>query len=135
MTGAFRQKADEESGSSGQSSSENTDRASGDSDRVGVPERSEGMGVGCFLIVNQAGTTFVSYDAGGGTCTAPSVGSIGTLNCGLAQLNSGTTWYVKLTVNVGANSGTTLSNMAATISNMQDFVTSNNSATITTHVN
>jgi uncharacterized repeat protein (TIGR01451 family) len=82
-----------------------------------------------------SGTTFVSYDAGGGTCTAPAVGSTGTLNCRLAELNKGATWHVKLTVHVIANPGTTLSNIAATISNMQDFVTSNNSATMTTHVN
>jgi uncharacterized repeat protein (TIGR01451 family) len=82
-----------------------------------------------------SGTAFVSYDAGGGTCTAPAVGSAGTLNCRLAQLNKGSTWDVKLTVKVIANSGTTLSNTAATISNMQDFVISNNSARITTQVN
>ena len=81
-----------------------------------------------------SGTTFVSYDAGGGTCTAPPVGSTGTLNCVLAQLNKGATWNVKLTVNVAAGSGTTLSNTAATISNMQDFVIGNNSAVITTPV-
>jgi uncharacterized repeat protein (TIGR01451 family) len=81
-----------------------------------------------------AGTTFVSYDAGGGTCTAPPVGSTGTLNCRLTQLNKGATWNVKLTVHVNAASGTTLSNMAATISNMQDFVIGNNSATIATQV-
>jgi uncharacterized repeat protein (TIGR01451 family) len=82
-----------------------------------------------------AGTTLVGYDAVGGTCTAPPVGSTGTLNCVLPQLNKGATWNVKLTVNVAASSGTTLSNTAATISNMQDFVISNNSATITTRVN
>ena len=82
-----------------------------------------------------SGTTFVSYDAGGGTCTSPPVGSTGTLNCVLPQLNKGATWNVKLTVNVAAASGTTLSNTAATISNMQDFVIGNNSATITTKVN
>ena len=81
-----------------------------------------------------AGTTFVSYDAGGGTCTAPPVGSTGTLNCVLPQLNKGATWNVKLTVHVNAASGTTLSNTAATISNMQDFVIGNNSATTTTQV-
>jgi uncharacterized repeat protein (TIGR01451 family) len=81
-----------------------------------------------------AGTTLVSYDAGGGTCTAPSPGSPGTLNCTLPQLNKGATWNVNLTVKVNAAAGTTLSNTAATISNMQDFVISNNSATITTRV-
>ena len=82
-----------------------------------------------------AGTTFVSYGAGGGTCTAPAVGSAGTLNCTLPQLNKGATWNVTLTVNVNAASGTTLSNTAAAISNMQDFVPANNSGTLTMHVN
>jgi uncharacterized repeat protein (TIGR01451 family) len=81
-----------------------------------------------------SGTTFVSYDAGGGTCTAPAVGSTGRLNCRRAQLNKGATWSVKLTVHVIAKPGSTLSNTAATISNMQDFVTSNNSATVATRV-
>jgi uncharacterized repeat protein (TIGR01451 family) len=82
-----------------------------------------------------AGTTFVSYDAGGGACTAPAPGGTGTLNCTLRQLNKGATWNVNLTVKVNAAAGTTLSNTAATISNMQDFVISNNSAKITTRVN
>jgi uncharacterized repeat protein (TIGR01451 family) len=82
-----------------------------------------------------AGTTFVSYDAGGGACTAPGPGSPGTLNCTLPQLNAGATWTVSLTVNVHAAAGSTLSNTAATISNMQDFVISNNSATNTIQVN
>jgi uncharacterized repeat protein (TIGR01451 family) len=68
------------------------------------------------------GTTFVSYSAGGGTCTAPPVGSRGTLNCRLAQLNKGAAWTVRLTVKVATGLGTTLSNTAATKSNMQDFV-------------
>ena len=33
-----------------------------------------------------AGTTLVSYNAGGGTCTAPAVGTTGTLHCSLPQL-------------------------------------------------
>ena len=82
-----------------------------------------------------AGTTFVSYDAGGGSCVAPAVGGTGTMNCTLPQLNNGATWNVKLTVNVNAASGTNLSNTAAAISNMQDFVPANNSGTLTVHVN
>ncbi len=82
-----------------------------------------------------AGTTFVSYGAGGGTCTAPAVGGTGTLNCTLLQLNKGATWNVTLTVKVNAASGANLSNTAAAISNMQDFVPANNSGTLTTHVN
>lgn len=102
---------------------------------IGVTSKGPDLGVNVRVSDTlPSGTTFVSYDAGGGTCTAPAVGSTGTLNCRLAQLNKGTTWNVKLTVHVFANSGTTLSNTAATISNMQDFGISNNSATITTHV-
>ena len=82
-----------------------------------------------------AGTTFVSYNAGGGSCVAPAVGGTGTINCTLPQLNKGATWNVKLTVKVSAASGSTLSNTAAAISNMQDFVPGNNSGTLTTHVN
>jgi uncharacterized repeat protein (TIGR01451 family) len=82
-----------------------------------------------------AGTTFVSYDAGGGACIAPTPGSPGTLNCTLPQLNKGATWNVKCTVKVNATAGTALSNTAATISSMQDFVPANNVGTITTRVN
>ncbi|MGC1360719.1 MAG: SBBP repeat-containing protein, partial [Silvibacterium sp.] len=81
-----------------------------------------------------AGTTFVSYNAGGGKCTAPAVGGAGTLNCEVLQLNKGDTWNVKLTVHVTAASGSTLSNTATTVSNTQDFTPANNTGTITTHV-
>src|ERR1019366_9169300 len=64
-----------------------------------------------------AGTTFVSYGAGGGACTAPAPGGTGTLKCTLPQLNKGATWNVNLTVKVNAAAGATLSNTAATISN------------------
>ena len=82
-----------------------------------------------------AGTTFVSYNAGGGTCTAPPVGATGTLHCTLPQLNKGQTYTVTLTVKVNAVAGTTLSNTATTLSNMQDFVQSNNKGTLVTKVN
>ena len=81
-----------------------------------------------------AGTTFVSYSAGGGTCTAPAVGGTGYLYCTLGQLNAGATWTVQLTVKVAAASGTVLSDNATAASNMQDFVPANNSANITTKV-
>jgi uncharacterized repeat protein (TIGR01451 family) len=82
-----------------------------------------------------AGTTFVSYGAGGGTCTAPEVGGTGNLHCVLPQLRKGDTYAVTLTVNVTAVSGATLSNTATTVSNMQDFVQDNNKGTLTTKVN
>ena len=81
------------------------------------------------------GTTFVSYDAGGGSCTAPAVGGTGTLNCEVLRLEKGDTYTVKLTVNVNAAAGTKLSNTATSVSNMQDFVPGNNTGTLTTMVN
>jgi uncharacterized repeat protein (TIGR01451 family) len=81
-----------------------------------------------------AGTTLLSYNAGGGTCTAPAVGTAGTLHCSLPQLNKGATYTITLTVKVDAPSGTTLSNTATTLSNMQDFTTSNNKGTLTVKV-
>jgi uncharacterized repeat protein (TIGR01451 family) len=81
------------------------------------------------------GTTFVSYSNGGGTCSAPAVGGTGRLSCHLQQLNKGDTWTVKLTVNVNATAGSTLSNTASAVSNMQDLVPGNNVGTIRTPVN
>jgi len=81
-----------------------------------------------------AGTTFVSYNAGGGTCTAPAIGATGTLHCALPTLEKGATYTVTLTVKVNAVAGTTLSNTATTVSNMQDFVQSNNKGTLTNKV-
>lgn len=81
-----------------------------------------------------AGTTFVSDNAGGGSCTAPAVGQTGTLQCTLAQLNKGSTYTVKLTVHVNAVAGLTITDTASTTSNTQDFVTSNNMGTVTTKV-
>lgn len=81
-----------------------------------------------------AGTTFVSDNAGGGSCTAPAVGGTGTLHCVLAQLNKGDTYTVKLTVRVTAAAGSTIKDTASTVSNTQDFVKSNNTGTVTTKV-
>ena len=81
------------------------------------------------------GTALVSFDAGGGTCSAPPVGRTGTLHCVLNRLEKGHTYIVTLTVKVNAAAGSILSNTASTVSNMQDFVQSNNKGTLTTKVN
>jgi uncharacterized repeat protein (TIGR01451 family) len=81
-----------------------------------------------------AGTSFVSFAASRGTCTAPVPLATGTLHCALQQLNKGDTFIVTLTVKVNAPSGTTLMNTATAVSNMQDFVPSNNKATFTSKV-
>jgi uncharacterized repeat protein (TIGR01451 family) len=103
---------------------------------IGVTSR--GPDVGLSVRIDDplpVGTTFVSYNAGGGTCTAPAVGAIGTLHCSLPKLEKGGTYTVTLTVKANAVAGTTLSNTATTVSNMQDFVPSNNKGTLTTMVN
>ncbi len=82
-----------------------------------------------------AGTTFVSDTAGGGSCTAPAVGAAGTLHCTLGTLNKGQTYTVTLTVKVNAPAGSTLTNRATVGSNMQDYTSTNNAATVTTSVN
>jgi uncharacterized repeat protein (TIGR01451 family) len=120
----------------GLSASTNT-VASGGNLTYTIAVTSKGPDFGYNLRINDplpAGTTFVSDSSGGGTCTAPAVGSSGTLHCTLAQLEKGQTYSVTLTVNVNAAAGSTLSNTATTVSNMQDFVPSNNSGTLTTHV-
>jgi uncharacterized repeat protein (TIGR01451 family) len=81
-----------------------------------------------------SGTAFVSYNAGGGTCTAPAVGGTGTLSCQLTRLDSGGNWSVQLNVQVIANSGSSIVNNGHIRSNMQDLVWQNNYATETTAV-
>lgn len=81
-----------------------------------------------------SGTTFVSDTAGGGTCTAPAVGATGALHCTLGTLNKGQTYTVTLTVKVNAVAGSTLTNRVTVGSNMQDYTSSNNTATATTMV-
>lgn len=82
-----------------------------------------------------AGTAFVSDNASGGSCTAPAVGGTGTLHCSLGTLNKGSTWTVTLIVKVNAAAGSTFTNKVTGKSNMQDYTSSNNSATVTTQVN
>ena len=82
------------------------------------------------------GTTFVSFSTTNGTCTHPAVGSSGTFKCTrtspLLKAHSG--GPVKLTVHVNASSGTTLTNKASVAAKTQDVVPSNNSATVSVHV-
>jgi uncharacterized repeat protein (TIGR01451 family) len=81
-----------------------------------------------------AGTTFVSYSVTEGTCSAPQVGTSGTLDCSLARLNPGKSWIVQMVVNVNAEVGTQITNTATLNSKMQDLVPGNNTAVVTTKV-
>jgi uncharacterized repeat protein (TIGR01451 family) len=91
-----------------------------------------------YLKLNEplpAGSTFVSYNSGGGVCTVPAVGSTGAVSCTLARLDKGAMWNVRVVVKVNAAAGSTLVNTAHIRSNMQDLVWQNNYATLTTAVN
>jgi len=83
-----------------------------------------------------SGTTFVSLDASAiWTCTAPAVGTGGTVSCNAAQLASATSTFTLLVkVASGTAGGTILSNTATTTSSTTDPVAANNSATTTTTV-
>jgi uncharacterized repeat protein (TIGR01451 family) len=83
-----------------------------------------------------AGTTFVSFSTTNGTCIHPAVGSGGTFKCTRTGiLNKGSYWGpVKLTVHVNASSGSTVRNTASVAAKTQDVVSSNNSATVSVHV-
>jgi uncharacterized repeat protein (TIGR01451 family) len=82
-------------------------------------------------------TTFVSFAQNTGpmfTCSTPSGGGTGTVNCTLATLAAGATATFTLVVKVNADvrEGTTVTNKASVSSTTSDPNLSNNSATATT---
>jgi uncharacterized repeat protein (TIGR01451 family) len=81
------------------------------------------------------GTSFVSYNAGGGTCAVMNTTGRQILHCTRARLDKGTSWDVVLTVKVNAAAGTKLANTAVAKSSMSDLVTANNTGSVTTSVN
>jgi len=83
-----------------------------------------------------SGTTFMSFSTTSGTCTHPAVGSGGTFKCTrTSPLLKAHFWGpIKLTVHVNAASGTTLTNKASIAAKTQDVVSSNNTATVSVHV-
>jgi uncharacterized repeat protein (TIGR01451 family) len=82
-----------------------------------------------------SGTTFVKFTTSAGSCTAPAVGTRGTLTCKRTSLSKGSTWTVTMTVKVNASSGPTITNTARVTAKTQDLVSSNNSASNSTKVN
>ncbi|HYR94397.1 MAG TPA: DUF11 domain-containing protein [Methylomirabilota bacterium] len=82
-------------------------------------------------------TTFVSFTQNPGptfTCSTPSVGGTGTVNCSVASLASGATATFTLVVNVNANvvEGTKITNTASVSSTTSDPDPTNNSSQVTT---
>jgi len=82
-----------------------------------------------------AGTTFASVTASGGSCTAPPVGGTGTVTCVLASQPKGATLTVSLVLNVTAQPGATIKDVATVTSGSSDPSAANNSATVSTSVN
>jgi uncharacterized repeat protein (TIGR01451 family) len=102
------------------------------------------------LIVNNAGpdtattvqvsdplpplTTFVSC-APVAQCTAPAVGTNGTVRWNIPSMASGTNATLTVVVNVNAPGGSTVTNTASASSATSDPVVSNNATSVTTTVN
>jgi len=82
------------------------------------------------------GTTFVSMtSAAGWTCTAPPVGSSGSVTCSIGSLAVGNAAFtVVVATDAATPNGTTISNTATVNSATNDPAAGNNSATATTTV-
>ena len=81
-----------------------------------------------------AGTTFVSVTPTAGSCTSPSVGGTGTVNCTVATAVNGAKLTVTLVVNVTAASGSVIANKASVNATTYDPKRGNNAVNISTNV-
>lgn len=81
-----------------------------------------------FTMGMPAGTTFVSVNAPGWTCSTPQVGSTGSLTCTGPGLPSGESVSIVLTVRVNADATGVVSATVATFSNTNDPKSIDNSA-------
>jgi uncharacterized repeat protein (TIGR01451 family) len=78
-------------------------------------------------------TTFVAFTTSTGSCTAPPVGSTGTLNCNLGSLSNGGSATVTLTVQPPLK-GRVVNTATVSASAPRDPNTANNTATVTTSI-
>jgi fibronectin-binding autotransporter adhesin len=83
-----------------------------------------------FTIGMPAGTTFVSVNAPGWTCSTPHVGSAGSLTCTGSTLAAGASASIVLTVRVNPGATGTVSATVATFSNTNDPKSIDNSANL-----
>jgi uncharacterized repeat protein (TIGR01451 family) len=84
--------------------------------------------------VTPTGTTFFSVTPGAGSCTAPPVGGIGTVNCTLASMPNGSKLTITLVVNVTAVSGSVIRDKASVNATTYDPKRSNNAVNTSTNV-
>ena len=82
------------------------------------------------------GTTFVSFSNTNGSCTHPAVASGGVFKCtrSVPLLKAHAWGPITLTVHFNAASGNTITNTASVAAKTQDVSLSNNSATVSVHV-
>jgi uncharacterized repeat protein (TIGR01451 family) len=78
-------------------------------------------------------TRFSSVTPSRGSCSAPPVGSTGTITCSLGTLAKGDAAVTSIVVKVVARKGT-ITNTATVASTTSDPVSANNSASVTTRV-
>ncbi len=83
-----------------------------------------------FTMGMPAGTTFVSVNAPGRTCSTPHVGSPGSLTCTGSTLAAGATASIVLTVRVNPGATGSVSATVATFSNTNDPKSIDNSASL-----
>lgn len=80
------------------------------------------------------GTTFFSVTPSAGSCTAPPVGSGGTVNCTLTSLTNGSKLTITLVVNVTAASGSVIKDKASVNATTYDAKKGNNVVNTSTNV-
>src|SRR5207244_1986270 len=81
-----------------------------------------------------SGATFSSVTASVGSCTAPSVGSTGSVSCSHGSMNSQALATITLKVDVTALPGATINNTATVNSSTPDPNSNNNSASASNQV-
>jgi uncharacterized repeat protein (TIGR01451 family) len=76
------------------------------------------------------GTTFAGFTTSAGTCTAPVVGTAGTLSCKIGNLANGAKVTVTMTLKDSVGAGSTLTDTGRAFSSTPDPNTKNNSMTV-----
>jgi uncharacterized repeat protein (TIGR01451 family) len=86
------------------------------------------------MFVVPAGTTFVSADVPGGSCTTPTPGGTGTVTCTIPSLASGATATATVVVNVTAPAGSNVDATASVTSTAVDTNAANDAASVRSSV-
>jgi uncharacterized repeat protein (TIGR01451 family) len=93
----------------------------------------KGPDIATSTVVSDAtpvGTTFAGFTTSAGTCTAPVVGTAGTLSCKIGNLANGAKVTVTMTLKDSVGVGSTLTDTGRAFSSTPDPNTKNNSMTV-----